>query len=169
MKTAPEHFILRGSAPCSAPLLYRGCGLDNIYLCNGYEKETVDGEEFIHVKDVEDLHKAIASHLVQNRKALAGAEIKFIRRVMNLTQSELARRIGATSQTVARWEKEQTEMPGAADLMLRVSFLVSLMDPEHFAAMVKNLPLALEQMDEAKDMPVQFRHTHGSEIWLEAA
>jgi len=143
--------------------------LDNIYLCNGYETETVDGEQFVHVEDVEGLHKAIASHLVQNRKALAGSEIKFIRRVMDLTQSELARRIGATSQTVARWEKGQTEMPGAADLMLRVSFLVSLMDAEQFAAMVKDLPLALEQMDEAKDMPVQFRHMRETETWLEAA
>ena len=166
MSTAPEMFARRGGTPCSDPRPYRGCGLDNIFLCNGFSTEVVDGEEYVHVEDVEGLHCAIARHLVKERKVLAGKEIKFIRKVMDMTQSELARQIGATSQTIARWEKEQTEMPGHADLMLRLSFLVSLMTPEDFSELVKRLPEKLELMEEARDTPVQFRH---SEKWAEAA
>lgn len=169
MNSAPEHFVRHGGTPCGDPRPYRGCGLDNIFLCNGFSTENVDGEEYVHVEDVEGLHRAIALHLVGNRKVLAGKEIKFIRRVMDLTQSDLARRIGATSQTVARWEKEQTEMPGHADLMLRISFLVSLLTPEEFAGLVKDLPMKLEQMDEARNEPVQFRHLEGAHSWKEAA
>ena len=44
---------------------------------------------------------------------------------MELTQAELGAKLRVTDQTVARWEKGETTIPGVADQMLRVLFLAS--------------------------------------------
>jgi DNA-binding transcriptional regulator YiaG len=107
------------------PLHYTACGLDNVYLLNGFTRETIDGEEYITIADLEGLWKAIGLHLVTTRKALAPKEIRFLRQHMDLTQAELGARLRVSDQTVARWEKDQCDLPGPADLMLRVLFLSS--------------------------------------------
>jgi hypothetical protein len=53
------------------PLHYTACGLDNVYLLNGFKRETIDGEEYVTVEDLDGLWKAIGLHLVTTRKALA--------------------------------------------------------------------------------------------------
>jgi DNA-binding transcriptional regulator YiaG len=107
------------------PLHYTACGLDDVYLLNGFKREIVDGEEYVTIADLEGLWKAIGLHLVTTRKALAPKEIKFLRQHMDLTQAELGARLRVSDQTVARWEKDQCDLPGPADLMLRVLFLGS--------------------------------------------
>lgn len=152
---------------CDTPLEYKACGLDGIFLCNGYETEELDGEKFTYIKDVGGLHNAIALHLVVNRKTLAPREIRFIRVAMDETQSELGRLLGVTSQSVARWEKGQTEIPGPADRMIRLLFLRSLLQPDAFAEFFSQLPRALNDMDEDCNSTVQFRRV--SDGWREAA
>ena len=39
---------------------YTECGLDNIYLINGFEAREYEGETFYSVRDIERLYKAIA-------------------------------------------------------------------------------------------------------------
>lgn len=95
-----EHFYRPDEALCDTPIPYRACGLDGIWLCNGYEIEEIGGERFTRVKDLEGLHSAIALHLVENRKTLAPKEIRFIRTAMNKTQAEIARMVGVN----AEWE-----------------------------------------------------------------
>jgi DNA-binding transcriptional regulator YiaG len=107
------------------PLHYTACGLDNVYLLNGFKRETIDGEEYVTVEDLDGLWKAIGLHLVTTRKALAPKEIRFLRQHMDMTQAELGARLRVSDQTVARWEKDQCELPGPADMMLRVLFLGS--------------------------------------------
>jgi len=109
-----------------APFHYRRSGLDNIYLLNGFERETDDGEEHVAVLDVDGLHEAIGVHLVKNRKTLAPNEIKFLRKILNLTQAEMGRLIGQSDQQIARWEKGENNINGPADRLLRLMFLYTL-------------------------------------------
>jgi transcriptional regulator with XRE-family HTH domain len=44
---------------------------------------------------------------------------------MDLTQAELGAKLRVSDQTVARWEKGETPIPGRADGMLRIPFLAS--------------------------------------------
>jgi DNA-binding transcriptional regulator YiaG len=153
----PDSFYLEGETVKTAPYRYRACGLDNIYLLNGYHMEDHDGEDHVSISDIDGLHRAIGRHLVTHRKALSVKEIRFLRNTLDLTQAELAARLGNTSQSVARWEKGETEMPGAAEKLLRAIFLVSIMTHEELDAL-KNLLSGtdLDQRDELKTQPAQF-------------
>ena len=114
----------------SKPLHYTVCGLDEVYLINGFTVESIEGEDYVSIEDLDGLWKAIGLHLVTMRKALAPKEIRFLRQHMGLTQAGLATKLRVTDQTVARWEKGQTD-PGPADLAIRVQFLSSkLAQPE---------------------------------------
>jgi hypothetical protein len=50
------------------PYRYKACGLDNIYLLNGYDVEEHDGEKHVFVRNMEELHKAIGCHITPKRK-----------------------------------------------------------------------------------------------------
>ncbi|ABD27167.1 transcriptional regulator, XRE family [Novosphingobium aromaticivorans DSM 12444] len=166
MTSEAEHYYIEGEAMCAEPLLYRGCGLDGIYLCNGYEIEEIDGETFTYVQDREGLHKVIALNLAEHRKTLAPKEIRFMRVAIDHTQSSLAKVLGVSSQTVARWEKGQVEIPGPADRMLRVMVLMAMLPDEELAKLIREMTEHLDRMDETNVVPLQFRHDRE---WREAA
>jgi putative transcriptional regulator len=102
---------------------YRACGLDEVRLANGYEiHETAYGEA-VAIDDVEGLHRAIARWLIRRPRVLSGAEFRYLRKELDLSQKELAARLGATEQQVFRWEKKRRAgVPGTADRLLRVLY-----------------------------------------------
>jgi DNA-binding transcriptional regulator YiaG len=124
-----------------------------------------NGEELIEPEDVEDLHRAIARHLICHRKVLKGNEIRFIRRAIDLTQGELAHQLGTSPQTVARWEKNQVAIPGPENRLLRYVALLGVSDADSFAELIVNMPRNLEELDEGPERPARFTH---NQFWLEA-
>ncbi|MBX9709226.1 MAG: hypothetical protein K2X61_14985 [Caulobacteraceae bacterium] len=104
------------------PLHYTACGLDNIYLVSGFQRRIVAGEEYVSVKDAEDLHKAIALSLAR-KKLLAGKEIRFLRKFLDYTQSDLGEWLGISDQSVARYEKDKNVMDAATSYVLRLLVL----------------------------------------------
>ncbi len=153
-------FVLSGeSVTDSKPYLYGACGLDGIYLLNGYTIDERDGEEYVTIKNIDGLHCAIGKHLVTERKALSPQELRFLRNTMDLTQAELASALGKNSQSVARWEKGTSELPAAEEKLLRILFLVHCMDEEEVSELVDFLKVQLEQLDSVDEIgtrPVQF-------------
>jgi DNA-binding transcriptional regulator YiaG len=143
------------------PLHYTACGLDDVHLLNGFKRETIDGEEYVSIEDLDGLWKAIGLHLVTTRKALAPKEIKFLRQQMDMTQAELGARLRVSDQTVARWEKHQCELSGPADVMLRVLFLGSpVAQPEGKGLLREIIKLLdeLQERDESKRKADVFEH-----------
>jgi transcriptional regulator with XRE-family HTH domain len=114
-----------GQTPEGNLLRYGACGLDGVYLLNGWSRENVDGEDYLAVEDLDGLWKTIGFHLVSERKSLESQEIRFLREHMDLTQAELAAKVRVADQTIARREKGETETPGSADFMVRILFLTS--------------------------------------------
>jgi DNA-binding transcriptional regulator YiaG len=152
-----QHFYKRGAKPCDEPLLYRGAGIEGIYLCSGFKREEIDGEWFTRIEDIQGLHNAIGLYLVEHRKALAPHEIRFLRNTMEKTQAEVARVIGVDAQTVARWEKGKSEMPGPADRMLRILFVLSLASPEELQEFVAELQEdGPAELAPTEDKPIMF-------------
>ena|SRR3569833_258899 len=80
---------------------------------------------------------------------------------MGLTQVELANRVRVSDQTVARWEKGETDIPGSADFMVRVLYLACpRAQPEGGKALDKLTELieGLVDSDERPETPVVFIH-----------
>ena len=99
---------------------YIESGLDNIFLVNGYE---LDEDEALSIKNLDQLHQAIGRSICNLERRLTGKEFRFLRIELDLSQRALALQLGATDQTIARLEKEQTQMNKSYELLLRQLFL----------------------------------------------
>lgn len=116
-------FVRGGQPEAGEPLHYRQCGLDDVYLLNGYTIHETPYGDGVSVEDVEGLHRAIARNIVRHKGLLDAKEIRFLRKMLGFTQADLARKLRCDTQTVARWEKGQTEINGASDLCIRAFYL----------------------------------------------
>ena len=140
------------------PYRYKACGLDDVFLLNGYERVETSYGKGMQIENVEALHKAIAMHLVAMQKPLKPKEFRFLRKQLNLTQKELADLMKVDAQTVARYEKAESDIPRPTDFLLRMLFVIELMPidkREEFLDETKNILSA-----EAKSHnPIYLRET----------
>lgn len=98
---------------------YTGCGLDNIYLAGGYKIKKTPFGEGVTIQDLEGLHDCIMCDLVCNKPNWTGAELRFIRKEMGLTQKSLGLFVSRDAQTVALWEKDKQAVPDESTNILR--------------------------------------------------
>ena len=119
---------------------YIESGLDNVWLENGYEVHETPYGTGVSIEDTEGLHRAIGEWLVSLPKPFNGAELRFIRLEMELTQRDLADILGVDEQALRRWEKARDKrFNGAADRLLRAVFNEYLNEESSIRAMVERL------------------------------
>lgn len=146
------------------PVLYKACGLENVFLRGGYTTRELNGECYMAVQDAEDLHRAIAEYLVLHQKNLVGREVRFLRKHLGVSQAELADCLGVSDQSVARYEKSDEPMIGPGDRLLRLLVLAKL---HGGPVMVAEVIRSIRQSDSTnKDSLVLER---GEEGWKIAA
>lgn len=100
---------------------YVECGLPNVYLANGYEQTNTPNGPAIAIRDVEQLHVAVAHILVEEMPWLTGEEVRFLREYLDLTHAQLGELLGEEEQHVRCWEKLE-RAPRAADHAIRLVF-----------------------------------------------
>lgn len=102
---------------------YQSCGLENVFLRNGYvERDTPYGMTF-SIHDIEGLHKAIGLHIVCCKPGLlSDREVVFLRTELDLPQRQLAQLIGVGESTVRNWESGRGPIQGPADRILRTLY-----------------------------------------------
>lgn len=101
---------------------YVESGLPNVWLSNGFVvKETAYGES-VAITDVKGLHDVIGKSIAEKPAPLTGAEFRFLRKELGLSQERLAAIVGLTSQAVAIWEKTD-KIPTVNDRYLRGLYL----------------------------------------------
>ena len=101
---------------------YTECGLKNIWLANGYRIEKTAYGEGVSIENADGLDRAIASIIVRKKQAISGAELRFLRHQMGLSQGSLANLIGNNVQSVALWEKHG-KLPKWADKLVRLIYM----------------------------------------------
>ena len=102
---------------------YLECGLNNVYLVNGFERfETARGAS-IAIREVDTLHRVIGEHICRERRELSGKEIRFLRREMLMSQAVLAALLDVKEQTVHRWETEKVSIPRASEWLIRLLYM----------------------------------------------
>jgi len=163
-------FCWSGEDDRREPYAYTVCGLDSIFLLNGYHVSYHDGEEYVSVTDVDGLHRAIGRHLVLHRKGLSPKEVRFLRKTMDLTQAQLAAKLGNDPQSVARWEKGACDMPGTAEKLLRATFLAeNIADDGDLAILQKLLVSVMDELDLVDEVEPPQAKFKLKERWDEAA
>ncbi|QWT18762.1 hypothetical protein KPL74_13535 [Bacillus sp. NP157] len=99
---------------------YQTCGLENVWLTNGFEhSETVYGTA-VAVADVLGLDREIALTLAVKIAPLSGREVRFLRKHMELSQESLGSLLGIGAQSIALWEKERSPIPRTSEKLLRL-------------------------------------------------
>jgi DNA-binding transcriptional regulator YiaG len=100
---------------------YTECGLTNVWLANGYTIRKTKYGEGVSIHDLDGLHRALARAL-SNKPNLTGAEVRFLRKEMGLSQRGLGELLGVTDQSVALWERKG-RLPRTADRLLRLIYV----------------------------------------------
>ncbi len=137
---------------------YTESGLDSVYLVNGYEiVERPQGKKII-IPDIDGLHKAIGRLLATEKKRLSGKDIRFLRTEMLMSQSVLAQLLQVDEQTVARWEKGRSRIPGNASVMLRVMYLEHIGDNERISDLLRKIA----DIEDRIDRRLSLEETNGS-------
>ena len=121
---------------------YTECGLDYVWLLNGFETVETGYGPAVHVENVEGLHRMIGEHVVGLDRPLAGPEVRFLRESMELSQRELGELLGLRDgQQIMKVENGRRALRAAADQSLRAMYL----EHEHsdFRLEVRRLLVAL--------------------------
>lgn len=125
---------------------YTSCGLDYVYLENGYEIHETPHGRGVAIKDARELHETIALEIITRPERLCGQEVRFLRSLLGLSQDHLARKVLRQQRgSVARWEAEPKKpIPGPADAALRWFYTAVT---KHQDAALKLVEL-LQELDE---------------------
>ena len=140
---------------------YTMCGLDNVYLENGYVIEETEDGPCVSIEDIDGLHRVIATDLVAKRARLTAKELRFLRSMLRLSQQKLADLTGNQRGTVTRWENGDA-IPLAVEMLVRGLWF----------GKVTGCPLTTELLEEwerqdAELVQMAYRDTETG--WLRAA
>lgn len=102
---------------------YTGCGLDGIFLKNGFTEVETSYGKGVTIEDLEGLHRAIAADILRQKTPMSGHQFRFLRKEQDLIQEEMAALLRVDVQTIANWEKKGVEcVPGPSDVAMRAYY-----------------------------------------------
>ena len=96
---------------------YIECGLQNIWLKNGFIIEEMDSEKTVAIEDLDGLHRAIGIEICRHR-FISGDEFRFLRKELDMSQSKLGEILGVSENSIANWERNSS-IPKAAIALLK--------------------------------------------------
>lgn len=136
---------------------YTECGLQNVFIDGLEPVVDAEGDEVIEIPAVNELHKRIAEGIVKHSKGISGAELRFLRTEMGLTQAELAKIVHADKQTIGRWERGEFQMEGSSETVIRRLAIEKLVI-EYEEGLEK---LANSSVSTAESQPISIRAQDG--------
>ena len=108
---------------------YDASGLSGVTLRNVEVRRCEGcGEYETVIPKVEQLHRLMAHTVIRKPAALAGEEIRFLRKYLGWSGADFAAHVGAAAETVSRWENGKLTMSPQADRLLRA--MVALQEPD---------------------------------------
>jgi len=135
-------------------LHYTGCGLDWVYLVNGFKRHDTPYGRGVSITNVDGLHKVIAKTIVISPHRMRGQEVRFLRSMLDYSQRDIALAAGVTRASVARWEGDRTKpIPRSADHAIRFYYAAHEAGDET----VKRISEVLTEIDKLEYGEIQFR------------
>jgi putative zinc finger/helix-turn-helix YgiT family protein len=81
------------------------------------------GKEGMAIPRIGQLHRVLADAFVKQRRMLAPAEVRFLRKHIGLSAGDFAQMMGVARETVSRWETGAQPMGAVADRLMRLLVL----------------------------------------------
>lgn len=132
---------------------YTECGLDDVFLMNGFEWSVSPRGKTIAIKDIDALNRAIGEHLSRYKKDLGGKEMRFLRREMLMSQATLAHLLKVSEQTIHRWETGKSAFPKAAEALIRRLYLEhASVEKEKLRDTLTRIADLEEELDRSQEM-----------------
>jgi DNA-binding transcriptional regulator YiaG len=141
---------------------YTESGLKNVWLRNGFHYVPTPYGTGVSINNVEGLHKAIALALLKKTPHWSGAEFRFIRKELDMSQVALASFLGKDVQSIARWEK-RGRVPKMADRFMRMLYREHIDGNEKIIEIINRL----NDMDKQQHQKMLFSGQNGK--WKQAA
>jgi putative transcriptional regulator len=141
---------------------YTESGLRNVWLVNGFTVHKTNYGKGVAFDNIAGLHKSIGKWLCANAPRLKGAEVRFFRTELELTQAGLASLLGNDAQSVALWEKGKVVVPKWADRLLRALYREHMGENVKIRALVEKVA----SLEAGKANPVRFEAEKAKRGWL---
>ena len=68
--TETKQLLVDGQAISETPLHYRACGLEDVYLLNGFEWEDTEHGRAVTIHNIEGLHNAIGMTIILQQRPI---------------------------------------------------------------------------------------------------
>ena len=145
---------------------YTESGLDNVWLENGFKIETHSNYgDLISIVNPRGLHEVIGRWLVGQPRTLTGAEFRFLRTELDMSQRTLGEILGTTEQSIAKWEKARDKSVAnkAAERLLRLAYINYFDGRPGFSSVIDRIT----QLD-AEIAEAELRLTKENDTWHQA-
>jgi len=101
---------------------YKDCGLDNVWLKNGFNEIETEYGPAISIFNLEGLHSTIGMQIIECNALLNGKEIRFLRKEMDLSQKHLGEILGVSEESIRGWEKGRNKITAPSDKLIRILY-----------------------------------------------
>jgi DNA-binding transcriptional regulator YiaG len=105
---------------------YDTCGLDNVFLVNGYDEINTAEGKAVSIHRLDELHQVISENIVNLPRRLNGKEFRFLRIELDMSQKAMGNLMGKKDQSIAKWEKDEVTIPKLADAAIRQLYIESI-------------------------------------------
>jgi DNA-binding transcriptional regulator YiaG len=141
---------------------YTESGLRNIYLVNGFKQHKTAYGKGVAFDNINGLHREIGRWLCAYRPRLTGAEFRFLRHELDLSQAALAALLGNNEQAVALWEKGKVKVPAWADRLMRALYR------EHMGenVQIRKLIETVVSLETKLPQPTRFEARETAKGWI---
>jgi transcriptional regulator with XRE-family HTH domain len=109
----------------------------------------------------------IANDIVSNRVRLTGAEFRFLRKELRLSQESVASILGNEAQTVSLWERGTSDVPSWADRILRTLYIETMTGDAGLKQLVDRINSLERDAHEHRQLRLELEDT--SDGWALAA
>jgi DNA-binding transcriptional regulator YiaG len=138
-----------------------GIGLSNVYLLNGFHIDSDDGDEAISYENIAGLYFEIGRAISSKPYTMRPDEFRFVRKQLEMSQSEVATLFDKSDQAIAKWEKGLLPVPKAESSLLKIVWLSQNVKASEF----KSTVLSLNASFKANDQPPIFAFSFSNGVW----
>ena len=117
---------------------YTECGLDNVWLENGYAMHRTPYGKGVSIDGGDSLHAVLVAEILRKKGRMTGKELRFLRTHLALSQGNLGKCLGATEQSVSLWERTG-KVPAATDALVRLMAIERVRGNEKVTAILNRI------------------------------